>query len=105
MLDRLNDAAERLATNVSRRHFLGSLGRWAAATALAMAGVLSTTGTARAGKPVTCCLYYFGQFPPFCCGAVCVPLGASCPGLPSTCPSNAYLGSSATVKNCGSCKC
>jgi hypothetical protein len=48
MFDRVSVAAERLASNVSRRHFLGSLGRWAGATALAMAGVLSTAGSARA---------------------------------------------------------
>jgi hypothetical protein len=41
MFDKVSQVAEKLASNVSRRHFIGSLGRWAGATALAMAAVLS----------------------------------------------------------------
>jgi hypothetical protein len=48
MFDRFSEAVEKLATGVSRRRFLGSLGRFAGATALGMAGVLVFGGTARA---------------------------------------------------------
>ncbi len=51
MFDRLGDAAERLATNVSRRAFLGRLGQAALGTAGVLAGVLAFGRSARAGKP------------------------------------------------------
>jgi hypothetical protein len=53
--ERVSQVGETLATGMSRRGFLGSLGRWAGATALAMAGVLTTTGFARAGGRRWCC--------------------------------------------------
>ncbi len=60
MFDNIGRVAEQVATSVSRRRFLGSLGRWAGATALGVAGVLTTTGSARAGSnKVVCCVYGF----------------------------------------------
>ncbi len=50
MFEQTSRLAEKLATGVSRRGFLGSVGRWAGATALAMAGVLTTAGSARANN-------------------------------------------------------
>jgi hypothetical protein len=107
MFDKVSEAAERLAVHVSRRGFLGSLGRWAGATALAMAGVLSATGSARAGNGKTCCAYgNFNLSGGSCCGTVCVPLGAACPPPPNSCK-NWFVNqmTSWTVTNCGNCKC
>jgi hypothetical protein len=57
MFEKTSRLAEKLATSVSRRAFLGSLGRWAGATALAVAGVLTAHGLARAdhGNAIRCC--------------------------------------------------
>src|SRR5438477_7262959 len=63
MFEKTNRLAERLATSVSRRGFLGSAGRWAGAMALAMAGVLTTAGSAQAdnGKTACYCCYVDGS--------------------------------------------
>jgi hypothetical protein len=42
--------AEKVTTSVSRRGFLGSLGSWAAAAAMGVAGLLTGAGTTEAGK-------------------------------------------------------
>jgi hypothetical protein len=57
MFDKVSQAAEKLATGMSRRGFLGSVGRWAGAVALGLAGVLTTAGSTRAGTVWTCCHY------------------------------------------------
>ncbi len=57
MFDNIGRVAEQVATSVSRRGFLGIVGRWAAATAVGVAGLLTTTSTARAGTKLTCCYY------------------------------------------------
>jgi hypothetical protein len=57
MFDKFSDAAEKLATSVSRRSFLGSLGRWGGAAALGVAGLLVSGKEARAGG-VMCYGYY-----------------------------------------------
>jgi hypothetical protein len=63
MFDKFSEAAERVATNVSRRAFLGRLGQGALATAGVLGGMLAFTGEAKA--------FYCGkQWCPF--GAVCV---------------------------------
>jgi hypothetical protein len=98
MFGKISDAAEKLATSVSRRHFLGSLGRWAGATALAMAGALTTAGTSRAGVGKTCC-FYFPLYGGKCLGAKCVDAGQPCPIISG-------LGvSSVPISSCGQCKC
>jgi hypothetical protein len=106
MFDKFSDAAEKLATNVSRRGFLGSVGRWAGATALAMAGVLTSAGTARANQKYTCCQYCWGDTVTgdvMCC-SVCV-LGTSCPSSSPAglCPPDAALFSGFPVGNCNQC--
>jgi hypothetical protein len=53
MFDRVSEAAEKLATNVSRRAFMGGLGK----VALAVAGALGFAGAAQAGGGKTCCVY------------------------------------------------
>jgi hypothetical protein len=108
MFEKTSQLAEKLATSVSRRHFFGSLGRWAGATALAMAGMLTTAGAARAGGK-TCCTY--GRtislfYPPvtFVCGVICLPAGSPCPTtLPTGCSSSDYLLDSYAVGGCGDC--
>jgi hypothetical protein len=58
MFEKTSELAEKLAASVSRRGFLGSLGGWAAAAALGVAGVLAGAGTARADNVKgTCCSY------------------------------------------------
>jgi hypothetical protein len=107
MFDRVSQVAEALATDMSRRRFLGSFGRWAGATALAMAGVLTTAGSARAANQNTCCRYGLITLGGDQCKCTaCVPLGTSCPSVPSSCPSfSQLLPSSSTVRGCGDCKC
>jgi len=71
MFETTSRLAEKAATGVSRRAFLGSLGRFAGAAALAVAGMLTTAGAVRARrKPsgggsggTVCCLgIYYDQF-------------------------------------------
>ncbi len=100
MFDKISDAAEKLASNVSRRHILGSIGRWAGATALAMAGVLGTAGTAQAGN-VMCCFYHVpGNI--FCFTTLCVASGGACPDLSAQ---GLQLWNVREMGNCKKCHC
>jgi len=96
MFEKTSQLAEKLATSVSRRHFLGSLGRWAGATALAMAGVLTTVGAARADNGYTCCTCCYILDGCFFNG--CVKTGDPCP----SCPTGAFLSTQA-VTHCANC--
>lgn len=81
MFEKTNRLAEKLATSVSRRGFLGSAGRWAGATALAIAGVMSTAGFARANNTKTCC--YCCPVNDFGCNfTTCVEGNQTCPACP-----------------------
>jgi hypothetical protein len=64
MFEKTSRLAEQVASRVSRRGFLGSLGCWAATAALGVAGVLTGAGTAPASGGNLCCYYGGG-----CCGA------------------------------------
>ncbi len=100
MFETTSTIAEKLATRVSRRGFLGSLGRWAGATAFGLAGVLTTAGTARADS-YTCCTYY-------CFDGVSYYIEQQCIKDKLTCPppfAGCYLNGSATVANCKDCPC
>ena len=57
MFEKTSELAERLASSVSRRRFLGSMGGWAAAAALGVAGVLTGATTARGNSDIRCCYY------------------------------------------------
>jgi hypothetical protein len=61
MFERVGSFAERVATNVSRRAFLGRLGRNALFMAGAMGAVLASPGVSQAkgcvGGPCRCCCY------------------------------------------------
>jgi hypothetical protein len=61
MFEQTSRLAEKLASSVSRRGFLGSLGGWAAAAALGVAGMLAGTGTARADHVTGACCFYRGS--------------------------------------------
>jgi hypothetical protein len=67
MFETTSKAAEKMAISLSRRSFLGSLSRQAGATALALAGVLATSGTACASG-LCCYRWYINQwgFKQFC---------------------------------------
>jgi hypothetical protein len=79
MFDRIGDAAEKLASNVSRRGFLGSVGRWAGAAALGLAGLVVSAKEAKAGKGIACCFYACSGFNYQLCNTACAPtLGTSC---------------------------
>jgi hypothetical protein len=103
MFEQTSRLAEKLAASVSRRGFLGSLGRCAAAAALGVAGLLAGTGTARADKPN--CL---GK----CCGYARVCGGATlrvdncheCPPSLNGCPL-AGCGNNAIQGSEGFCLC
>jgi hypothetical protein len=110
MFEKTSRFAEKLATGASRRGFLGSVGRWAGATALGLAGVLTTVGTARAADNKTCCTYgHFGGLPDgtrvfFTCAVICVPAGSGCPTTPPNgCSSTDNLFYSASVQSCAHC--
>ena len=54
MFDRVNEAAEKLATNVSRREFMGGLGKGALALAGAMGVILAFPRLVQAGQQQLC---------------------------------------------------
>jgi hypothetical protein len=58
MFDKVSNTAEKPATGVSRRHFLGSIGRCAAAAALGVAGLLVSGKQAQAGNLGPPCYVY-----------------------------------------------
>ncbi len=77
MFDKISDAAEKLAGKVSRRDFFGSLGRWAGAAALGVAGLLVSGKEAEARgknrlKP-WCCVYACGSYYIAICSTECPP--------------------------------
>ena len=93
MFEKTSRLAEKLATSVSRRGFLGSAGRWAGATALAIAGVLTTAGSAQADNGKTAC--YCCNVDGFCTLNDCVGGSQTCPSCPP-----GYQLLTRAVKNC-----
>ncbi len=77
MFDNIGRVAEKVATSISRRRFLGTVGRWAVATAVGLAGMLTSTGTARSNESKKCCLY--GTCFPVPCPPQCVNKFQACP--------------------------
>jgi hypothetical protein len=55
MFDKISEAAEKLATNVSRREFMGGLGKGALALAGAMGAMLAFPRLVQAGKGLCSC--------------------------------------------------
>jgi len=60
MFDRVSQAAEKLATNVSRREVMGQLGRGALVLAGVLAGICASPRIAQAGKKGHSCCYGAG---------------------------------------------
>ncbi len=58
MFDKVSQVAEKLATNVSRRAFLGRLGQGALVLAGAMAAMLAFPRLGQAAKDNAYCCYY-----------------------------------------------
>lgn len=50
MIKKINSLAQQTATNVSRRQFLGRLGKSGAAAVMAAGGFLAASGAAQAGR-------------------------------------------------------
>ena len=85
MFEQTSRLAEKVASSVSRRGFLGSLGSWAAAAALGVAGVLTGTGTARAtDRDNFVCCFYAG--PSGCGGVTLAHHCKQCPSFLNGCP-------------------
>jgi hypothetical protein len=97
MFNRVDDLAEKVATHVSRRAFLGRLGQGCLGLAVAMAGVLTTAATARAGTGKSCCSYCWPINPG---DSYKVCLQGSCP---ATGPKGGILCSSVAVTGCAQC--
>ena len=95
MFDKVSQAAEKLATNVSRRAFLGRLGQGALATAGVLGAMLAFPGQAQADPPqATCCVCrYLGPMGQYIYTYACVALGSPCPNSGTNCGSY-------TVKSC-----
>jgi hypothetical protein len=54
MFDRVSEAAEKLATNISRRAFMGRLGKGALGLAAVLGGIVALPGQAEAGSNKCC---------------------------------------------------
>jgi hypothetical protein len=95
MFDRVSEAAENLATSVSRRAFMGKLGKWALAVAGAVGAFAAVPSPLQAGNPNyhwICCVYSGGA--------------TLCQKLPTPCPSTyngSQLDTECTVSGCKYC--
>jgi hypothetical protein len=102
MFDNIGRVAEWVATSVSRRRFLGRVGRGAAVTATALAGVLTTGGSAQAAGGYLCCTY--GTPPPTTIGGTaCVHASAGCDLKRKFNGLTYFLLSSTAVSDCSQC--
>ena len=73
MFDKVSQVAEKVATHVSRRAFLGRLGHGALVTAAVIGGMLAFGGEARADRKGKC-VHDGGIW----CGGRCCRAGCSC---------------------------
>ena len=94
MFERVGDLAEKLATNVCRRAFLGRLGQGALGLAAVIGGVLAFPAQAGAGGVRWCCVCRSaGTYPILSCYATTHSQGCGgscglvhCDGYPNVCP-------------------
>jgi hypothetical protein len=75
VFEKVSRAAEQVAAGVSRRRFLGRVGRWAAAVAGALAGVAVLADTAQAGGPRLCSVWSEAECANQKHGSPCLLLG------------------------------
>lgn len=100
MFDKIIQAAEHAATNVSRRQFLGKLGRAAMVLAAAAAGVLALPTTAEARQRVCWANSQVEQCRGQALGSACVA-GNNRPGR---CVSDGNIQIAPGVYDCNYCK-
>ena len=81
MFDKVSQAAEKLATNVSRRAFLGRLGQGALITAGVLGATLAFPGLAQADKHAShkVCTYRSSTTWPPTYSALCISCDKACP--------------------------
>lgn len=92
MFDKIGQAAEKMAIDVSRRAFLGRLGK----AALAVGAILGFASTAEAGHWVTCC--YYSDY-----SVVCLDGKKKCPRYRYNGEFEVVIVGSRTVTNCSQC--
>ena len=106
MYDRVGDFAERVATTVSRRAFLGRLGESALGLAAVIGGVLALPANARAANGKTCCKYVYisiaGGSASSC--YVCIAGPDPCPDVLTTRCAGAVFSNSYPVQGCSQCR-
>src|SRR5262245_28749676 len=81
MLEKVSQAAERVATSVSRRAFLSKLGQRVLALTGVFGGLLVLPQDAEAAGGRRCCVYYLPRINAYT--YECVPRNKPCPGYPS----------------------
>jgi hypothetical protein len=95
MFDRVTEAAEQLATNVSRRAFMGDLGKGALTLAGALGALLAIPSLVQAGVSCAC---FSGSF---CCQYQC-PNGTVVLGPQNKCTCKPqYKGCTLVFGGCG----
>jgi hypothetical protein len=87
MFERVGDLAERVATNVSRRAFLGRLGQSALGLAAVIGGVLAFPGQAQGAGDLCCVIAIVGPC-------------RSYKAVKGTCPCSGNLVDCRTVRRC-----
>jgi hypothetical protein len=115
MFEKTSRLAEQVASSVSRRGFLDSLGGWAATAALGVAGILAGSRSARAGSKNLCCYYDgpccpSGPPPIHCknflfCFATTAPASSGCPPTYTTANGTCKLVATFPQEPSGDCPC
>jgi hypothetical protein len=96
--EKILQMAEAAATSVSRRGFLGWLGKGA----LAVGAVLAMSDIARAVDRVRCCTYHCtGRFTGT--KKVCLGIGITCPGRVSADGTTCVIASNVPLADCSTC--
>jgi hypothetical protein len=87
MFDKVSEVAERVATNVSRRAFLGRLGQGALGIAAAIGGALALPARAQAGS-AHCCICYSPYYRCYQTSTSCIQdcQKVKCADYPNLCP-------------------
>ena len=102
MFEKIGQAAEKAAADVSRRQFFGRMARWATAAAIGITGLMTAGEAVAAPSGKRCCSYFtvneFG-FPELC-GRKCINANKECPTYDH---SGCFLGSQHLVSSCQEC--
>ena len=102
MFEKIGQAAEKVATGVSRRRFFGRVAKWATGAAVGIAGLMTAGEAVAAPRGKKCCSYFgineFGY--PVLCSRKCINANNPCPTYDR---SRCYLGSQYLVPSCQEC--